>query len=565
MKIRKFKLFESPDSPTESFEDEKGNYINLGYMSYSKPDAFPFGYVNLQQHMYIMSINNKYKQINDITNRLQSCVEISDHDRTWYEKNIESCKDDIERYEKRISDYCRQFKVEDLNGFDGFDVYPSVEDNELDEIYKKNDNIVKYTMLCGDQSTTHGELGTIRYAQIYNGRIWLNRNGFKYISFWKYPETYEKLISVLKDIEKSYKIKTNIDLNFLDSNGVPNNDWVIEVEGGEDRHGHKREIVIPIKKYKGGEQRSAEELAKLHFDPKARAAEVKRKLDAGEDIVKKGWGSRTYDEKLPKDMPPAQYIDKITKNKFTEGMDIKRFKIFESPDNITLFSKEKNEPVSSDYDRVGAKPFAWVPKKEIGVKLPRMKDGKILVNVNDAILYQADFNKIWVGEFREGHSDSCPFLQYGSDDKCNYGDLIHKGRLWFENIYNEPIKAISFWDIRYYDADEMRLCLDSLQKETGIDFENDGWSIDDPFINNLSYDETNKDGTNILTPIKEWFLKKQPKVITKDVEPIKTITSKPRVKPEDDVPAIKNFNRTYRGMPYSGDSLVIKNFGEFLK
>lgn len=230
-------------------------------------------------------------------------------------------------------------------------------------------------------------------------------------------------------------------------------------------------------------------------------------------------------------------------------MNIRKFKLFESPDSMNTMSDGKLS--YSTYYLVDAKPFAWMPKYKNGrQKIERMKDGKILLNINDTPLYEADFDELWVGTWKQGHSEDCDFLL---DEKCDYGDLIHKGRLWFRDKNGNDIKAISFWDIRYFDADEMKKCLESLKRDTGIDFENKGWCIDDPFINGSSYEEYNIDETNILTPIREWFEKKQPKIITKDKE--KKYTYNQDIKAKRDFYARKGL----------GDSLVIKKFGDFLK
>jgi hypothetical protein len=87
----------------------------------------------------------------------------------------------------------------------------------------------------------------------------------------------------------------------------------------------------------------------------------------------------------------------------------------------------------------------------------------------------------------------------------------------------------------------MKLCLDSLSRETGIDFEKDGWSIDDPYING-GIDESNPDDTTILTPIKEWFHKKHPTIINrkKDDEILK-FAPEPKYTYDQDIKAKRDF------------------------
>ena len=232
-------------------------------------------------------------------------------------------------------------------------------------------------------------------------------------------------------------------------------------------------------------------------------------------------------------------------------MNIKKFKLFESPDNISI--KGDSGITYCEYDNVDAKPFAWMPKYKGGKrKVERMKDGKVLLNINDSPLYEADFEELWVGKWREGHSSDCEFLL---DYRCAYSDLVHKGRLWFRDKNGKDVKAISFWDIRYFDADEMKKCLNALKTDTGIDFENKGWVIDDGFINGAEYEEFDKDGAEILTPIKEWFIKKQAFVKKSSDE------KEPKYTYEQDIKAKRDFYKR-KGL---GDSLVIKKFGDFLK
>lgn len=139
-------------------------------------------------------------------------------------------------------------------------------------------------------------------------------------------------------------------------------------------------------------------------------------------------------------------------------ISIKKLKLFESPDHI-LINNDNKEICIKYYEEDCAKPFAFSPL---------MKNGK---TVYDNEGYPV-IDKLWVGDFGEGHSDDCT-LEDEDGRKIDYYDLLYKGRLWFE--YNgKTLNIISFWDS--LEKEELEKVIKELAYETGINFSN--WSID---------------------------------------------------------------------------------------
>jgi hypothetical protein len=92
--------------------------------------------------------------------------------------------------------------------------------------YDKNNKITKYW----------------RADLVYPGRIWTER---KIISFWKYPETYQEMIKVVKDLENNLNIK------------IINNGYRVEIPPSEDpdrlvNDSGWRGKLIPLEDYAGG-------------------------------------------------------------------------------------------------------------------------------------------------------------------------------------------------------------------------------------------------------------------------------------------------------------------------
>jgi hypothetical protein len=75
----------------------------------------------------------------------------------------------------------------------------------------------------------------------------------KYISFWEYPETYEKLLEIIKDIEISYEMIFNEKLNILKNK----KEWIIE-----NYENHKNKI-IPLIDFKGDATKYSEKELKI--------------------------------------------------------------------------------------------------------------------------------------------------------------------------------------------------------------------------------------------------------------------------------------------------------------
>ena len=149
----------------------------------------------------------------------------------------------------------------------------------------------------------HDEFNS-RDELLFPGRLWIDH---KIITFWKYPETYEHLLLVLKDIENTYNSEylitiyeeefDNNTMEFVSHVGEFNmivkvendstdklkigKEWKIEIvvntdgrlENPDTKYWNKKtlkkknlkNIIIPIKDYKGSLQRSEEELNQQHI------------------------------------------------------------------------------------------------------------------------------------------------------------------------------------------------------------------------------------------------------------------------------------------------------------
>lgn len=230
--IKSFKLFESPDHPQTEFIDPRtGEEVDYGFgeMNYRNDYAFPFGYVansELDEFIYFnfdKKLLRKFrKNLKDIENG-----EI-DGNLDGIKDLIVSTKDTIKKDKKKI--------------FQTFGVKNMAEFKRLPHIKRRGKIYTMYVLDYG-HSNTHNNFGTNRRDQELNGRIWYDK---KYISFWKYPDSYEELIQVFKDIEIVYKKKYNENLNIIKNL----DEWIIE---DPDRN------VILVNDYKGGKAKYSEE------------------------------------------------------------------------------------------------------------------------------------------------------------------------------------------------------------------------------------------------------------------------------------------------------------------
>ena len=153
-------------------------------------------------------------------------------------------------------------------------------------------------------------------------------------------------------------------------------------------------------------------------------------------------------------------------------MNIKKFKLFESPDNIQLYSSNGSHQYIK-YDVDDAKPFAWTPKRH-DFNTPDGEHGTLMIGKDGRLVK----DKLWVGELRDSHSEDCPYIKRGGG--LVYSLLVNKGRLWYkinnEDIQDENINIISFWNIEDITDEEMASCIEDLERETGEDLS--FWSID---------------------------------------------------------------------------------------
>jgi hypothetical protein len=200
----------------------------------------------------------------------------------------------------------------------------------------------------------------------YAGRLWVNE---KIISFWEYPETYEKLLSVLKDIEKAtenLKILRDLDKWRIELPGIKDSDdWYTDYEE-----------VIPITEYTGDvEERSKEELELPHLLPPA----------AGKKKVPYGYGSKN-----PKYQGKRQWQQASVTDESKTEQHYPR--LFESPDQLDI--RDING-VRYNYENDYAYPFGYYHDR-LYIGNPGTVHG--IIAGKDNILLRTDFTysgRLW--------------------------------------------------------------------------------------------------------------------------------------------------------------------------
>lgn len=164
------------------------------------------------------------------------------------------------------------------------------EDRSYGKSHRMTSNIMKYDY------ESNGFIDIGLYDLL--GRIWRKR---KIIIFWTYPDAGEEFNLFIESLENRLNEK------------VWNNGWRIITF----------DSIIPIEEYNGSEDFS-DELRQKHITKwQDREKENKQKIEKGEDVVPKGWGSKKYDDKLPKDMTPVQYKHLKT---FSENINTSLYK-----------------------------------------------------------------------------------------------------------------------------------------------------------------------------------------------------------------------------------------------
>jgi len=142
-------------------------------------------------------------------------------------------------------------------------------------------------------------------------------------------------------------------------------------------------------------------------------------------------------------------------------MKIIKFKLFESPNDITIYDK-KNKAINVSYWDCLTKAFGYLPKLD--------EDGKVIYELIGK-KKRPKIDKMWVGEPFKGHG-SCQFLK---DNELKTVDLVFKGRLWF-SYRGKDMNIISFWDTEELDQQKMQTLINDLEKI--IDEDLSKWKID---------------------------------------------------------------------------------------
>jgi len=242
----------------------------------------------------------------------------------------------------------RSEKMKHIKSFKLFESPDSItlEDGITTRFYRSEGarpfGIIDGIMMVHSESLAHWTAFQLeRFNMKFPGRLFTNE---KIITFWEFP-TQEEMPGILRDIENVYNRIGEDQINFYDgiwkietlfkrgtetitSIGSDEMDWNKNVK---DEDGDSVYIkYIPISEYIGSEKRTPAQLAMKH-------------LEVGKGGAKKGWGSRKYDDKLPKGMSDAEYRNKKTKYKYTENFS--SFKLNENPDTIQL----KNDKIVVDF------------------------------------------------------------------------------------------------------------------------------------------------------------------------------------------------------------------------
>jgi len=446
--VTPFKLFESPDEPKEYYILD-GKEIIAGNLHYCNKDAIPFGYVDIEKSIISKkgSIETLEREIERYEKFIRDFGESAD--LNWWKKEVKEGKKSIKNIKEEIKKYEKlKEETKALNG--------------------------KYYMMCGEmgEKKCHYEFGSDRSVQKFNGRLWYNR---KYISFWKYPPTYEQFVNVIKDIEKSYKSLFGVELGIYKDRS----NWVVEIgkrDGSE---------VVHFKDYMEGKV-SPEEMAKGHIE-----------VGKGGEDVPKGFGSRKYDEKLPKDMTQAQYRNKKTKYQFTESV-ITKYDLFETADTISSDLVYVN--VGEDYEGSEDAPeelHLLNPKKIKttnritkfkytesfdSFRLNESPDNTLIPNTKtrlhyndrDAMAFGYYKNKFYISLPGNSHGE----LTYSIDGNLNGRmSMKYPGRFWLSKQY------ISFWV--YPDPKILLEIVEDLENMIMIDISD--WNIEVPIVDGKIY------------------------------------------------------------------------------
>lgn len=171
-------------------------------------------------------------------------------------------------------------------------------------------------------------------------------------------------------------------------------------------------------------------------------------------------------------------------------------KLFESPDNISTLDPDNKKIIYSSYDSYKvAKPFAFTLKlTEKQKKMPEKRK-----------LKPGNLNELWIGEFGEGHSNNCPFLNINGGD-YSYADCF-LGRLWFKTAERDDkpsydLKVLSFWFDISKNTELLQHIVSEIEK-TGLDLSD--WYYD----NGYKYVNVGNDSVRItdLIPLKELNIK----------------------------------------------------------
>lgn len=158
----------------------------------------------------------------------------------------------------------------------------------------------------GAAGTTHP--GDVRKEGFFSGRVWTDK---KLISFWEYPDAEDFLI-LIDDLEKEL------------GQSILGKRWKVEVLNDGPWKGRDDDFqteLVPVKNYKGSEQRSQEDLGKEH---------IKSPLFKAKHVVQ-GFGSKNPSYQSKRAWQMASATSEGVADKFAE-------KAFGIPDEDTKYN-----------------------------------------------------------------------------------------------------------------------------------------------------------------------------------------------------------------------------------
>jgi len=216
--VLKFKNYikETTDNPISTSK------IDVSNKAYYSEDAITFGYIPESEYYFDRQNIEEYEMISE-----------ERPNNPYYLIQLKKLKKYAKtHYDKIFYGYDTQITYDEY--IDKISKLPTITE-DVDE------PLIIYVSKIGSEITHN--VSYTREDFIYPGRLWVDAY---YISFWKYPENNNKLLKIISDINKAYKIIFNYNLTLTNNINVElSYDW--------SKHNHKNDdlddYVIKAKDY----------------------------------------------------------------------------------------------------------------------------------------------------------------------------------------------------------------------------------------------------------------------------------------------------------------------------